>query len=109
MNRIFFFSLDSRIYVRYNEGMEIGTETDVAALIARVRVVNRHISRATAEKLRLIARIDQLLNADGTNGRVSAAAVAGTSKCSAAQAAGEVALARKLAELPAVSEAFCEW
>lgn len=90
----------------YTVGMVIETETSVAVLTAWLRVVDRVLARFTALRFRLLARIDQLLNPDGNNGRVAASAIAQNSKCSPAQAAGELVLARKLGELPAVSEAF---
>ena len=86
--------------------MDIETETSIVVLTARLRVIDTALARLTAERLRVLARIDEVLNTDGTNGRISASAVAATSKCSPAQAAGEIVLARKLAVLPAVSEAF---
>ena len=99
-------ALDDRTYVRYSVGMVIETETDVAVLTARLRVVDRALARLTAQRFRLLARIDQLLNPDGDNGRVAASAVAQVSRCSPAQASGELVLARRLAQLPAVSDAF---
>ena len=86
--------------------MVIETETDVAALTARLRRIDSDLAKLTAERLRVLARIDQLLNPDGQSGRVAAGAIAQASRCSPSQAAGEVALARRLAELPAVSDAF---
>ena len=86
--------------------MVIETETDVAVLAARLFVVDHALARLSAQRFRLLARIDQLLNPDGDNGRVAASAVAQVSRCSPAQAAGELVLARRLAQLPAVSDAF---
>ena len=89
-------------------GMRIGDQTDLNTLFGRLRHIDRSIAKLTAERLAIIARIDTLVNPDGTDHRKAQAALAGFSKCSAAQASGELELARKLAVLPEVQKALEE-
>jgi Domain of unknown function (DUF222) len=90
----------------YAVRMVIGAETNIGVLGARLRCLDAKISKLSAERFAVIARIAVLEKAAGVSERKTAATVAEYTRTTPEQASRDVALASQLAELPTVADAL---
>jgi hypothetical protein len=85
--------------------MIISRCTNVKELGDYLDVIERKLSRLTAERLSIFGRIRELEKEQCASPRQTASTIANMSRCSPHQAAGELALAEKLASLPGIAKA----
>jgi hypothetical protein len=85
--------------------MNIGSCTSIKELGDHLGVIERKLARLTSERLTVLARIREFEKEQGASQRQTASTVANLSRCSPHQAAGELALAERLASLPGIAKA----
>ena len=71
----------------------------------RLRAIGKSLARLTAEQLELLVEIARSDAEDGVSERKTASSVANMTSRTAKQAAGDIALAKQVAALPAVADA----
>jgi Domain of unknown function (DUF222) len=81
------------------------TDARMKVLSDRLRVIGKSLARLTAEQLAILAEIAQSDAEDGVSERKTASRVANMTSSTAKQAAGEIAMAKQVAALPAVADA----
>jgi Domain of unknown function (DUF222) len=77
-------------------------------LAERLRSIDKSISLLTAERLKVLAEIAKIDAEDGASERQTASRVARLTSSTPKQAAGEVAMAKQVAALPGVADAFAK-
>lgn len=77
-------------------------------LVERLRVVDKSLSRLTAERLAILGEIAKLDAEGGASERQTASRVARVSASSPKQAAGELAMAKQLSVLPGIADAHAK-
>jgi hypothetical protein len=85
--------------------MNIGSCTSIKELGEHLGVIERRLTRLSAERFTILARIRELEKQQGASPRQTASTIANMSRCSPHQAAGELVLAEKLASLPGIAKA----
>ena len=86
--------------------MDSDRSSRMNVLAERLRSLDKSISRLTAERLKVLAEIAKLDAEDGASERQTASRVARLTASTPKQAAGEVAMAKQVAALPGVADAF---
>jgi chorismate mutase len=86
--------------------MDSDRSSRMHVLAERLRSIDKSISRLTAERLKVLAEIAKIDAEDGASERQTASRVARLTSSTPKQAAGEVAMAKQVAALPGVAEAF---
>jgi Domain of unknown function (DUF222) len=81
------------------------TDARMRVLSDRLRAIGKSLARLTAEQLAILAEIAQSDAEDGVSERKTASRVANMTSSTAKQAAGEIAMAKQVAALPAVADA----
>ena len=81
------------------------TDARMKVLSDRLRAIGKSLARLTAEQLAILAEIAQSDAEDGVSERKTASRVANMTSSTAKQAAGEIAMAKQVAALPAVADA----
>jgi Domain of unknown function (DUF222) len=81
------------------------TDARMKVLSDRLRVIGKSMARLTAEQLAILAEIARSDAEDGVSERKTASRVANMTSSTAKQAAGEIAMAKQVAALPAVADA----
>jgi Domain of unknown function (DUF222) len=81
------------------------TDARMKVLSDRLRVIGKSLARLTAEQLAILAEIARSDAEDGVSERKTASRVANMTSSTAKQAAGEIAIAKQVAALPAIADA----
>jgi Domain of unknown function (DUF222) len=81
------------------------TDARMKVLRDRLRAIGKSLARLTAEQLAILAEIAQSDAEDGVSERKTASRVANMTSSTAKQAAGDIAMAKQVAALPAVADA----
>ncbi len=81
------------------------TDARMKVLSDRLRAIGKSFARLTAEQLAILAEIAQSDAEDGVSERKTASRVANMTSSTTKQAAGEIAMAKQVAALPAVADA----
>jgi Domain of unknown function (DUF222) len=81
------------------------TDARMKVLSDRLRAIGKSLARLTAEQLAILAEIARSDAEDGVSERKTASRVANMTSSTAKQAAGDIAMAKQVAALPAVADA----
>ena len=75
-------------------------------LVDRLRFLDKSISRLTAVRLKVLAEIAKLDEGDGASERQTASRIARITSSTPKQAAGEIGMAKQMAALPGIADAY---